>query len=491
MHKLRRFGCGLLVVVMGLCPTSLLGQRVRFPASNPQNGTLANGPPVTLGEPVTPPFDPYGPPAPLGTSPVPAIVPSPAPSIGGSQPPSLGTTPVPSIAPNPVPSIGGSQPPSFGTTPAPSIGPAPLSPIPPNAAAVPPALPATPTPFTQPNAPLYQPLPPATGPGVPGPPFPPTQPSAVFPNGLGLFSNGAQWPQWGGGAAATAPPPYQRFFDDFYVRYTWLEGESAKLQDLEMQEVEIALSAVFPSLFSLPVELRITPGFVFDFLQGPLTPGAIPDVPPTTQLPAQLYSAYLDTAWNPKITPQFSAEVNARLGIYSDFETVTSHSVRITGTGLAVLQLTPTVTLKGGIEFLDRNDIKLLPAGGILWEPDPQTRFDIYFPRPKIAKYLSTLGNNEIWWYLGGEYGGGSWTFEHGPIRSTVFPFPVISPSYSERIDINDIRVFGGVDVTRPSGMTAFFEVGFVFEREIIYVLTPADFTTLNETFMLRAGIVW
>ena len=136
--------------------------------------------------------------------------------------------------------------------------------------------------------------------------------------------------------------------------------------------------------------------------------------------------------------------------------------------------MTPTVALKAGVEYLDRVDIKMLPAVGILWEPDPQTRFDIYFPRPRLSKYWTTWGNTDIWWHVGAEYGGGSWT---------------VDQAVSQRVDINDIRVFIGLDWDRLNGVDGLFEVGYVFDRDIVYEYTTANNTNLKDTFMLRLGL--
>jgi len=137
------------------------------------------------------------------------------------------------------------------------------------------------------------------------------------------------------------------------------------------------------------------------------------------------------------------------------------------------------MTIKGGVEYIDRNDLKLLPAGGVLWEPSPKTRFDISFPRPKLAKYFTTLGANEVWWYVGAEYGGGAW-----------YVRDMGGNPYTGPIDINDYRAFAGLDFTRPSGLTGFVEGGYVFEREIFYVAVQNVFP-LEDTFMLRAGLIW
>ena len=117
-------------------------------------------------------------------------------------------------------------------------------------------------------------------------------------------------------------------------------------------------------------------------------------------------------------------------------------------------------------------------------------RWDIYFPRPKLANYATTIANTEVWWYVGGEYGGGSWTIQHPAGTAFFAGFPVAIPAVSDRIDINDIRVFLGLDFTRPSGFTGFVEGGYVWRREIVYVSAVPDLE-LEDTFMLRAGFIW
>ncbi len=164
--------------------------------------------------------------------------------------------------------------------------------------------------------------------------------------------------------------------------------------------------------------------------------------------------------------------------MYSEFQTLTSDSLRLQGLGLGTVRLTPTLMAKLGVVYLDRNDIKILPAGGLLWTPTPQVRFDIFFPQPKLAAYLTTLGQFEVWGYVAGEYGGGAWTIER-------------TDGTTDRIDINDVRVSAGIEWTGPRGFTGFIEAGYVFEREVVYVVTPSDSFHPDDSFMLRAGIAF
>jgi hypothetical protein len=315
-------------------------------------------------------------------------------------------------------------------------------------------------------------------PAFPGQAYPSTSPPAIFPDGLfsGWNSNSPWLNPFG---SATAPPPYERLFEDFFLRYTWLYAEPAPSDrnSLEQNDVEMATSMVFSGFFDTNSEIRITPGFILTLLHGPW-PAAAP-VGLSQGLPNRTYSAYLDSHFRPQVTPVLGGELNARVGVYTDFEHVTRHSVRVTGRGLVLVKLTPAATIKGGVEYINRVDLKMFPAAGVLWEPNPQRRWDIYFPRPKLANYATTIADTEIWWYVGAEYGGGSWTIKHPDI------------SASDRIDINDIRIFLGFDFSRPSGFTGFVEGGYVFEREIIYVSSVVPDLKIDDTFMLRAGFIW
>lgn len=260
-----------------------------------------------------------------------------------------------------------------------------------------------------------------------------------------------------------------RLFSDLRMRYTWLAGGTGN--QLDINDVDFAGTVNFPNFFCCEgAPLRISPGFSFHFWDGPDTVA-----PNFADLPPQAYSAYLDARWDPRIGPIVGAELGLNVGIYTDFNAVNSNSIRVQGVGLLVLNLTPTVAIKGGIEYLDRVNVKMLPAFGLVWRPNPQTRWDVYFPRPKLAQYLTTVGTTDIWWYLGGEYGGGSWTIQR-----------LVG---SDQADINDIRLFAGIEWNHQANLKGFFEVGYVFDRKIDYRFNPANNLNLSDTVMLRAGI--
>jgi len=189
-----------------------------------------------------------------------------------------------------------------------------------------------------------------------------------------------------------------------------------------------------------------------------------------------VYDAYLDAAWNPQLTPWFGGELDLRVGVYSDFDQVTEKSLRYMGKGLMVLTFTPSIKIKGGVWYIDRNDIQILPAGGIIWTPTQDVRLEILFPDPKLAWRMSNYGNTEWWWYVRGEYGGGAWTIKNG---ANLIP-----------MDYNDIRAAVGLEFVQLSGVSGLFEVGLAFERELFNV-GPGGMYPLNSTVFLRGGVAY
>jgi hypothetical protein len=139
--------------------------------------------------------------------------------------------------------------------------------------------------------------------------------------------------------------------------------------------------------------------------------------------------------------------------------------------------LDPTTTLKIGVEYLDRLDIKLFPAVGLFMMPSSDVKFDLYFPRPKFARRLPNNYNLDAWWYLAGEYGGGSWSIER-------------MGGMGDQVDINDIRAFVGAEWLTRRNITGFIEFGYVFERELVYASLP-DPVPISDTFMFRSGMAF
>ena len=310
---------------------------------------------------------------------------------------------------------------------------------------------------------------------------PTAQPTA--PPGFGAYpdpafagSPPAQYPN-GFGTISTAWPGQQplRFLQGPRFRWGWLQGNDPN--QLGVNEMDVSVAMAFPNFFGSTQPLYVLPSFSLQLWDGPK--GA--PFPPDADLPGQTYSAFIDTGWESDRNQILGAELGFRIGVFSDFNTATSDSVRIMGKGLVRYRISPALSFRGGVLYVDCIRVKLLPAGGFLWEPNSQTRFDIYFPQPKFSKYCKTIGNQDVWWYIGAEYGGGSWTIERAV------------DGLGDRFDYNDIRVnagleWGATELIRQGRRFGFFEVAWVTSREVIYYRRNQDNFKPSDTFMLRAG---
>lgn len=301
--------------------------------------------------------------------------------------------------------------------------------------------------------------------------YPNSGPPVLFPGGF-----------MGGGMGATpggyynplgefSMPQVVKFLQGPRLMHGWL-GSGDDGNDLGMNETSVSLAFAFPNFLYSGQPVYILPSFGLDLWDGPGNG--------TADLPSSAYEAFVDVGWQSDPNQILGLELGMRIGVFTDFDTFNDDSLRILGTALGKFRLTPRATLKAGVMYIDRLEVKLIPAGGILWQPNPYWRWDIYFPEPKVSRYLSTVGTQDVWGYLAGEYGGGSWTITR-------------TSGVEDRVDINDFRVLLGLewgrsDLIRSGRRTAFIEAGWVFNREIVYESTPGSMEP-DSTFILRAGI--
>ena len=365
------------------------------------------------------------------------------PSYGGVPGPAPATT-YPGLAPGTIPPgsagaapilppPGAGQPPYYGGTPSVGAGPAATF----NGTIVPP--------------PTWDPLAPPGG-----------QPQTLLPQNPYLPAPTGTWP------GMEPVVTLQRFLQEVRADYTWMSGNGGN--QLSLQEITLTATFAIPFLYSREYPLLITPGFGLDLL----TPGWAYD------MPSNLYSAFVDTEWNPQITPWLGAELGVRIGVYSDFSAraTNTDSIRLPSHALAVLKLAPAVDLKFGVIYLDRVRLTLLPSGGIVWRPNADNEFDILFPNPKIRHHLGSDGITDWWLYARGDYGGSSW--------EVLRPGPLPPGDTVQRVDYNDMRVAVGIEFSRRAGLTGLFEVGYAFQREIYSV--DSEYRPNSDVF-LRASL--
>jgi hypothetical protein len=455
----------LTTVLTAISTTDVLAQpKVHFPAS--PTGTTVAAPPTTFAPAQSVPPATSRPAVPY-TAPTPAA-PYAAPTPG--TPYAAPTPGTPYSAPIPTTQVG--PPPTFDPYARPSVTTAP--------AAVP-----------------YHQAPMATAPASPWQNYgAPPQQAGIYPNGVPYsWQQGSYGLQGQNGYLVSA----QKAMQDIGFEHTYVQGKQSPNQ-LGIDRSEIYATFGVPLSYTTDSPLLITPGFAINWLNGPLSaPVDVLDIPSAEaqELPPRLYDAYLDFAWFPQFTPQLGAELGFRTGVWSDFSKVNKQSIRLLGRALAKVSASPTLDVLFGVVYLDRNHIKMLPAGGAYWRPTPEWDAYLVFPNPKVRKRFSNYANTEWYWYVAGEYGGGAWTASVNAdyVSSTLPPEPAVQETWTTPIDINDLRVLGGIEWETSSQVRGHFEAGYVWDREVLYVNRGPGGLNMNfnpkPTFMLRGGLIF
>lgn len=271
-----------------------------------------------------------------------------------------------------------------------------------------------------------------------------------------------------GGYATGAAPNSIRVLQDVRFQETYLPRNTGN--GFGMHDLEAAVSFGFPVFPTIQQPILLTPGFTLHLWDGPdSVPGTLVD------MPNRAYDAYLMTSWRPQFNQMFGADLAVSVGVYSDFQYTSTQSIRVLGRGLGLVTISPKWQAALGVWYLNRISVKLLPAGGLIWTPHPDTRYELIFPNPKLAQRINTWGNTDIWGYVAGEYGGGAWTVLH--VDGTP-----------ELVNYNDLRLILGSEFINLSGWRANLEVGYAFNREILYNATGNRYVP-PDTVLFRGQI--
>lgn len=238
---------------------------------------------------------------------------------------------------------------------------------------------------------------------------------------------------------------------------TWNSGSG---EDVGMVDLDSRLTLYFPYVQGL----LITPGYSTHMINGPLT----------TDLPATLYDNWIEFRWLKKWNDRWSSDLVVSPSLYTDYDNLSSDAFRITGRAIALYTASPEWQWAFGVVYLDRDDIKAIPAAGAIWTPNDDWKVEVLFPRPRIMRKLFGDETLTKWAYLGGEFGGNTYAIERpGAVRDVV--------TYSA------LRMYVGYEVKRKKGFSPRVELGWTFNRSLEYESGVGDMD-LPSTAMLRIG---
>lgn len=218
--------------------------------------------------------------------------------------------------------------------------------------------------------------------------------------------------------------------------------------------------------------LEIDFGTGIHFVDGPSHVGS--------DLPPRLFDIFWNTRFKAETDYGFGIDANFKMGLFTDFEDSVREGWRFPGRVLAYADLWNSSDEIGrvvaGFEYLDLEQTEILPAGGIIFEPNPDTKIDLYFPRPQIRFRVDQEESSDQWLYFRGEYHGSAWAIERDAGNADV-------------VSLTEYRATIGLE-TIPDDKeesSSFLEVGFLFNRDLEYRSGIGNFQP-DDTIVIRLG---
>jgi len=282
---------------------------------------------------------------------------------------------------------------------------------------------------------------------------------------------------------ARDPPEYRTPEDSLVVQEPHLTAyKKSFFQKLSFTATEVIpdasdglgiLETELFAAFALPAPttdtpMVLTPNLLVDFV----------DDPSYAPLPSQLYAAFLDVMWLPKFGERTLAILGVAPGWYSDFEDGARDAFRLTGRAILRYDWHPDrLQLILGAVYLDRMHSKWIPAGGVIYKPNPDLNLELVFPKTKIARRTAWGMGFEHWVYLTGGFGGNDWAI-------------VQSDGSPDKLGLLDWRITAGWERKMNGGAGLQFEIGYVFSREIRFASSPVVLKP-DDTILFRAGLAF
>lgn len=190
-------------------------------------------------------------------------------------------------------------------------------------------------------------------------------------------------------------------------------------------------------------------------------------------IPSTLYDASIDFRHLRKFGDgPWAMDVSVAVGYYSDFEAKLRrrHPREPSGRGPAVYESVPGSNGSSASPISTVPELTILPVAGLIVEPTtmPRTRIDLIFPRPRFSwQTAASTPEDERWFYVGGEFGGGIWTVTR-PSNDAI-----------DNISYSDIRLVVGFDSQDASAASA------LASRPV--TSSPANSTTVTQPLTCRS----
>ncbi len=272
----------------------------------------------------------------------------------------------------------------------------------------------------------------------------------------------------------TPPDARNSFFQKAKFTATWLpqlEDDSLGWTDLRT-EVVTALP-----FFTRENPIIITPSYELHYLDRPAAFG-----PGGLDLPPRLHDLAIDFHVFRVYGNHWIADFAVTPGLYADDHSFdSSDALRINGRALGVYA--PTLDWKWvlGATYVHGGWSKIVPIVGVVYEPNDDVEYELVFPRPRISWRLPSSpvpGRDEYWGYVAMDFQNSIWAFEQTDGTPDV-------------LASRDYRLILGLERKIVGGVSYKAEIGYVFNRDIKVASVSGDDISMDDAFMVRAGVAY
>jgi len=272
-------------------------------------------------------------------------------------------------------------------------------------------------------------------------------------------------------AAIESDPPERLSLARLMIPRVRVAAEwQAEASDIEIASYETQVSVPIYPIFGPPPPM-LRANFSYVDLSAPVA----------LDLPTDLYEYSLGVAWMRPINDRWMTRFTLNAALATDGKNVSSDAWQFRGGAFAMYRPNEEWTWIIGALALGRNDIPVVPAVGAIWQPRPDIRFDLTFPRPRVSYLVFDRGPRQHWGYIGGGLTGGTWAYER-------------AGRIDDQITYRDWRLaLGWESLPTPEPGLPFargrkfgLEIALAFGREFEFESELPDID-LDETLTLRA----
>ena len=197
-----------------------------------------------------------------------------------------------------------------------------------------------------------------------------------------------------------------------------------------------------------------------------------------------LYTLSVGVNWIRPVNDRWTWMFGITPSIATDWENTSGDMWRIRGNAFAFYSPRDDLQWIFGAVVTGRSDLPALPAIGLIWWPDDQSKLELTFPRPRYSRLIGLSADQETWGYLGAELGGGTWAVE-------------LPGGVEDELTYRAWRIVLGMEFVSPgakrpgargSGSSGYVEAGVSLGREIEFERTPGTLSP-TEAFYIGGGV--